>query len=635
MSGDVWFAVLPDGAAGVAAAQLLRPWTTDSIAHDSGRPWLLGSWPDGHVTVGAAGARRVAVIGRCPVTADTLSARVGRLRGIGDVRRIAQGLHGSFHLVASADGSVLARGSASGVRRLFHTRVAGVTVAADRSDRLAALTGAGPDERLLAAHLLASPLPYPLDDLCVWQGVHALPSSDCLLLDAEGRARTRRWWTPPTPELGWREGVPAVRDALTAAVGSCTASGGTVSADLSGGMDSTSLCFLAAREQDGIRSAFARAHLVTMRWRSLDPDNDDELWAARAVSRLPGAEHVTPPRDRWPLWYSGLPALTDATAPAVPTDEPGPWVRDGARMAALAALMTDRGSRLHLMGGGADELFCTLPPHLHDLVRRSPSAAFARIRTQRAAQHWPLGQLVRQLADRRTFAQWLTAWADGLTDPPPSSAALVRSAPSTAWGVDLRIPPWATPDAVHAVRDLLHEAAGSADTAEPLAAERGQHAALACVRTGGRGLRQLDQVTSARGLPHAGPYLDDAVIEAALAIRVSERSTPGRYKPVLAAAMRDIVPADVLGRRTKGEYSADFHTGLRHNRAALVGLFEGSWLARAGLIDDAAVRAALLGVHPTPEALRSFSSTLGCEVWLRAGRGSTRPPSTASTEGAP
>ncbi|MFE0174576.1 asparagine synthase-related protein [Streptomyces sp. NPDC059002] len=627
MSGDVWFAVLPDGASGVAAAQLLRPSATETITHASGRPWLLGSWPAGHVTVGAAGARRVAVIGRCPVTADALSARAGRLRDIGDVERIARGLPGSFHLLASVDGSVRARGSASGVRRLFHARLGDVTVAADRSDRLAAATGATPDDRLLAAHLLASPLPYPLDDRCVWQGVRALPSFDCLLLDADGRARTRRWWTPPEPELGWRRGAPAVRAALIAAVGSCTAGGGTVSADLSGGMDSTSLCFLAAGEQD--RQPFAGARLVTLRWESRDPENDDASWAARATEHLPGAEHITPTHDQWPLWYSDVASLADAT---LPTDEPGPWVRDGARMAALARLMTGRGSRLHLMGGGADELFTALPPHLHDYVRRRPLAAYARIRTQRASQHWPLGQLLRQLADHRTFGRWLTAWADGLTAAPPAPAAVVRGAPSTAWGVDLRMPPWATPDAVLAVRSLLHEAA---EGAEPLAPERGQHAALACVRTGGRGLRQLDQVTSAHGLRYAGPYLDDAVIEAALAVRVAERSAPGRYKPVLAEAVRGIVPDDILRRRTKGEYSTDFHTALRHHRGALVEFFDGSRLARAGLIDDAAVRASLLGVHPTPEALRSFSSSLGSEIWLRSRPAGIRTPSTTITEGAP
>ncbi|MEU9954719.1 asparagine synthase-related protein [Streptomyces sp. NPDC050982] len=651
MSGDVWFAILPDGEPGVAAAQLLRSWATETIGHHSGRPWLLGSWPDGQVTVGAAGARRVAVIGRCPVTADELSARAGRLRDAEDMERIAHGLTGSFHLLVSVDGTVRARGSVSGARRLFHTRVAGATVAADRADRLAAVTGASPDERILAAHLLTSPLPYPLDDHCVWQGVRAVPSFDCLLIDADGRASTRRWWTPPEPQRAWQDGVPAVRAALTAAVDARTAGEDTLSADLTGGLDSTSLCFLAAREQSlaareqplAARELFlatreqeqtgpAGPKLVTLRWQSLDPDNDDATWAARATAHLPDIEHVTPTPGQWPLWYSDLTALT---GDAVPTDEPGPWVRDGARMAELCRLMTGRGSRLHLMGGGGDELFSSFPPHLHDYVRRHPLAAWSRIRTQRASQHWPLGQLLRQLEDRRTFGQWLTAWAQGLNTPQPPSPALVRGAPSTAWGVDLRMPPWASRDAAEAVRDLIEEAA---DTAEPLAAQRGQHTALACVRTGGRGLRLLDQVMSRQGLGLAAPFLDDQVIEAALAIRVAERSTPGRYKPVLAEAVRGIVPDDVLRRNTKGEYSADFHVGLRRNRAGLMELFDGSWLDRAGLIDDAAVRESLLGVHPTPEALRSLSSSLGSEIWLRARSAPARPPSTPSaaiSEGAP
>ncbi|MFF8642838.1 asparagine synthase-related protein [Streptomyces sp. NPDC015345] len=627
MSGDVWFAVLPDGERGMAAARLLRPWGTETIPHHSGRPWLLGSWPPGHMTVGAAGDRRIAVIGRCPVTVAALSECAGRLRDIGDVERIAHSLHGSFHLLASVDGSVRARGSVSGARRLFHTRVAGVSVAADRADRLAAVIGSAPDEQLLAAHLLASPLPYPLDDLCVWQGVQAVPSFDCLLIDADGRARMQPWWTPPEPHRAWREGVPAVRSALTAAVDARTAGGGTVSADLSGGLDSTSLCFLAARQQARTRSTGAK--LVTLRWQSIDPENDDAAWAARAAAHLPDSEHITPAPDQWPSWYSALTALT---GDAVPTDEPGPWVRDGARMTALCRLMTDRGSRSHLMGGGGDELFSTFPPYLHDYVRRHPLAAYSRIRRQRAAHNWPLGQLLRQLADRGTFGHWLSAWAESLTGAPPPSKALVRSAPSTAWGVGLRMPTWATREAVEAVRDLLREAAA---TAEPLAAERGQHTALACVRTGGRGLRQLDQVTSRNGLALTAPYLDDQVIEAALAIRVAERSTPGRYKPVLAEAVRGIVPDDVLRRNTKGEYSTDFHVSLRRNLPALLELFDGSRLARAGLIDDGAIRASLLGVHPTPEALRSLGSTLGNEIWLRARPAPTGPPSTTITEGVP
>ncbi|WP_190066120.1 lasso peptide biosynthesis PqqD family chaperone [Streptomyces griseocarneus] len=285
-------------------------------------------------------------------------------------------------------------------------------------------------------------------------------------------------------------------------------------------------------------------------------------------------------------------------------------MRDSSRIATIAQLMTGRGSRLHMMGGGGDELFSALPPHLHDHVRSHPLAAFTRIRTHRASQHWPLWPLLRQLADRRTFGQWLAAWADSLTEPEPPPTAPGRRAPSTAWGVDLRMPSWATPDAVRAVQSLLREVA---EAAEALAPRRGQHAALTCVQAGGRGVRQLDHVFSRKGLAYAAPYLDDSVLEAALAIRVPERSTPGRYKPVLAAAMDGIVPDSVLQQRTKGEYSVDFHISLRHNRAALVELFDDSQLARAGLIDTAAIRTNLLGVHPTPDALRSLGPSLGSE----------------------
>ncbi len=194
------------------------------------------------------------------------------------------------------------------------------------------------------------------------------------------------------------------------------------------------------------------------------------------------------------------------------------------------------------------------------------------------------------------------------------TAGRTPARPSVAWGPETRMPPWATPDAVDAVRSLLREAAA---TAEALAPQRGQHAALAGVRAGGRGVRQFDQVTSPLGLAYAAPYLDDGVLEAALAVRVAERASPGRYKPVLAAAMRGIVPDAVLGRSTKGEFTADFYGGLRRNRAALLGIFDDSRLARAGLLDPAALRTSLLGLHPTPDGLRALDPALGCELWLR------------------
>ncbi|GHF48154.1 asparagine synthase [Streptomyces mashuensis] len=600
MTGDSWFTVLPDGEAGRTAARALRPLATEAIEHVSGRPWLLGRWPHGTVTVATVGTARIAVIGRCPVTAGVLATRAARVRGVEDVERAVQGLPGSYHVVASLGRRVRIRGSASGVRRVFHTLVGEAVVAADRPDTLAALTGAGADERQLAVHLLHSPPLHPLDDTCVWAGVESLRPHDSLLIEADGRARTRRWWTPPEPALPAAEGVHGVRQALEAAVRTCTAGGGTISSDLSGGMDSTSLCFLAARDN--------AAHLVTLRWESRDPDNDDPAWAARATARLPRADHLVAGRQNAP-WYSGLAHATAAATAA----EPGAWVRDTRRLHLLARLMTDRGSRLHMMGGGGDELFLALPSHLHDYVRSHPFAALARLRRQLAFQPVPLWPVLKGLADRSTYAQWLAARADGLTAALPAGR---HSAFSVAWGDDHPMPSWATPDAVRTVRHRLRRAAAGA---LPLAPQRGQHASLACVLAGGRGVHQIAQVMAAHDLEYAAPYLDDAVLDAALAVRVHERLAPGRYKPVLADAMRGIVPDAILGRSTKGEYSAEFHEGLRRNRATLLDLFDdSSLLARAGLIDPAVLRARLLTVHPDPTALRDLDATLGCEVWLRS-----------------
>ncbi|WP_414166968.1 asparagine synthase-related protein [Streptoverticillium reticulum] len=613
MTGEVWFAVLPDGEAGLAAARALLPQASRVIPHASGRPWLMGDWPDGQVTVAAAGEARLAVVGRCPVTAGALAARLRPVREVSDVEEAVRGLAGSFHVVASVAGRVRVRGSASAVRRVFHARIDGATVAAGSPSRLASLTGAEMDESVLALSLLSVPVFHPLDNRCVWRGVQALGPDQCLLIERDGRARTARWWQPPQPVLSRTEGAAAVRRALVDAVESCTTGGGTISADLSGGMDSTSLCFLAAR---------GPARLVTLHLTGVDPDNDDTTWATGAAAALPDSEHLRPEHAQLPTWLAGIGSLD------VSTDEPGGWVRDVGRCAALIPLLVGRGSRLHLVGIGGDELFCALPPHLHDYIRSHPLAAIGRMQRQRAAESAPLWPVLRELADRSTYARWLTAEAGRLAVPPPSARG--RELPSPAWGPELRMPPWASPEAVDLVHRLLREAA---DGAEPLAPQRGQHAALTYVQTGGRGIRHMNQVTTGLGLEYAAPYLDDNVIEAALSVRVHERNAPHRFKPVLATAMRGIMPDPLLERRTKGDFTADFHAGLRANKAALLRLFDDSRLARAGLIDADAVRASLIGPQTGPDAQRLMEPTLACEAWLRSRPDPLAPPRAAVPTG--
>lgn len=147
------FVVLPDCPAGAAAAGRLR--ATRRVDHASGRPWIVGDWPEAEAVVVEAGPRRMVVLGHTRLDETAAAAALGRLRSLHDVDSIASRLPGAVHLAVSLDGRTRVQGSAVGVRQIFTAVVDGVTVAASGVEPLLRLTGAGLDETVLAARLLA------------------------------------------------------------------------------------------------------------------------------------------------------------------------------------------------------------------------------------------------------------------------------------------------------------------------------------------------------------------------------------------------------------------------------------------------------------------------------------------------
>ncbi|MFC7326822.1 asparagine synthase-related protein [Marinactinospora rubrisoli] len=634
MSEHVWFAVFPDDEGGSAAARELQPERLRSgivpserlrsgiapserlrsgiapserppggdhscaaqvFTHASGRPWLIGSWPPGEVTVAGAGTAMIAVFGRCSASAAELAALIRDTPDIGLIQHRTRTLAGSFHLVASIAGTVWARGAASGTRRLFHARIRGATVAADRADVLARLGDAAIDERALALRLVTPAPAPPLEERSVWRDVHSVPPDHALVLAPGATVRMARWWRAPEAALSLAEGADRVADALGGAVATCAADGGVVSADLSGGLDSTALCFLAART--GVR-------LVTHRWGAADAGNDDAVWARRARAALVRAEHQITGTQRLSPWFSGL------VEPRLPLDEPFRWVRGIARVPEITASLVEAGSRLHLSGLGADELFTGTALYLHDLLRVRPWAAVRAARGFRALHRWPLDATARALVGHDSYRAAYDRAGRALTDPVPRPHD-----PHLGWILPARLPAWATDDAAALAREAVRDAA---ESAAPLAATRGRHATLAAVRTSGVTLRSLAVLYRAAGVSLAAPYLDDTVVHAVLAVRPEEQCTPFRYKPLLAEALRGVLPDGLLARRTKGDFSADAFAGLRYNRPDLVALTEDLRLARLGLVDPVGLREAITGVHPSATTLSQMEATLGVEAWLRS-----------------
>ncbi|MDJ1134869.1 asparagine synthase-related protein [Streptomyces iconiensis] len=523
-----------------------------------------------------------------------LRRAVERVHSLRDFDAIIRALPGAVHAIASVDGRVRAQGSVSLTRQIHYARVEGVTVASDGVDVLADLIGSGICAEHLAQQLLAPIVPWPLSTRPLWRGVESLPGDAYLQLDPDSAPRTTRWWTPPEPSLPLAAGAEALRSALVEAVAARTHSGGTLSADLSGGMDSTSLCFLIGDS--------GPAHLVTNRVGGMDPAHDDAPWALEAAALLPRAEHLVSAPDALPHWYAGL-------ADRVEDQEgPDPIVRASSRQLAQIDLVAGRGSTRHLTGHGGDELFSALPAYLHSMVRSNPVAAVPHIRATAAMARWKRVPTLRALWSNASFGESLVGLADSLT------ARISSAGPDFGWGVGVRMPAWASADAL----DLVRQALRSCATVQPLAPQRGQHAVLEQVRACGSMMRRVDRLTARRGVTWHAPYVDDRVVEAAMSIRLADRAVTSSYKPPLAAAMRGTVPARILGRSTKAEFSAEAYAGLRRHKHELAALCDDLELARLGLVDAGGLRKAVLGLHPGALTMIPLDGTLACESWLRS-----------------
>ncbi|TYB58883.1 hypothetical protein FXF51_35745 [Nonomuraea sp. PA05] len=607
MRADDWFAVLPDSAAAdVAVTGLVRsPGVVVVLRHPSGRPCLIGVFTAPAPVCVTLGPIQVAVIGHSPVTATDLERRAARLTRHGTAEDVVAGLPGSFHLVTVIDGAPRVRGDAAGLRRVFHARLGGVMVAADRADVLAAWCGAEVNRDRLVARMLTF-VPPALSG-SMWTGVHAVEPGQAVRLSRDGSVRATRWWQPPEPELGLGQGAPLLGQALADAVACRVREGLTVAADLSGGLDSTPLCFLAQtalreRATQPTRSGCG-GRLITVRSGARDLAHDDERWARQAAALLDG-EHLVLAPGELPDRYARV------AEPITGLDEPLGVLSTVASDLTVAARLAAHGASVHLTGHGGDEV--TLPPpcYLHDLAGQHPLAWWPHLRERRAKSRWPLAAGLAALAERRSYPSWLARQADRLTAPYPPPHR-----PDLGWEWPSRLPSWTHPDAAATAARLFREAAAHA---EPLAGARAQHLTLAAIRDSAADLRLAQRLTARYGAAMHTPYLDTPVIDACLAIRVDHRARPGAYKPLTVAAMTGRVPPQCLSRTTKGEFSAAFFDGLRRHRDQLLALAEDSRLAALGLADPAALRRAVLRTPTTDDPGDELERFIAMENWLRA-----------------
>ncbi|MGW4800031.1 asparagine synthase-related protein, partial [Nonomuraea sp. NPDC004297] len=113
------------------------------------------------------------------------------------------------------------------------------------------------------------------------------------------------------------------------------------------------------------------------------------------------------------------------------------------------------------------------------------------------------------------------------------------------------------------------------------------------------------------------PFCDDEVLDACLSVRAHDAGDASSYKPLLAEAMRGLVPEEILRRTTKDGCGLDWHAGLKAHQRELAAWADDSRLVAAGLADPDELRRALLSPGLAPGGCAVLEATLGVEAWLR------------------
>jgi asparagine synthase (glutamine-hydrolysing) len=596
-----WFVAMPDrDDAGWIARQEHLPRQTQLVCHASGRPWLVGHWQSGNVHEVTAGRTRIVVVGRCIIDADQLHAHMERAASTKDYERLTR-FPGSYYVLVAADDGMRLFGDTVGLCRLCSTVVESVPIVSNRSDLLARLARATISDRWLARALAFPAEPPPLADETPWSGVRAIPPGQHLTIDPEMRMQAHTHWHPPPATRSLREGASALTAALTDAVDGRLRHVSRASCDLSGGKDSTTLSLLshqAATESSTLLLA------VTMP--GIAPDNDDQHWARQAAKYMPHAHYVEVAERDCPLPYQDL----DLAQPW--TDEPSAFSMHSARYRHLAERVRSHGTEVHLTGHGGDDVLEAPLAYLRDSLRRRPLRAVMHARGHAGLTGNGLSSYLADMLFPGRYDAWLRHLARHLH--PQRQRKTGSGTAATGWTDLPTVPPWMTKDAAASLGNDLRRASREATH---LTATRGQFAALCRVRAIARMARLHQQFMGQLGVRVELPFLDRPVVEACLSVRGDERTNPWQYKPLLDAAMADIMPKPLLDRDNKAHYTEDTMAGLRRQTHLLIDMFADSALGRRGLIDTNRLRDSLTRGAWERLPLGPITTTLAVELWLR------------------
>lgn len=481
---------------------------------------------------------------------------------------------------------------------VFYTLAGHGVVFASHGAVLSSLVGGRRDLDWLVSWLAAPAGRTPHTNASPWPRVCRIGPGRMLVVHSDGAVKQVNQ-PLAIPEHDEGEHVELLRDRLCGAVAARTT--GRMSADLSGGFDSTTVAGIAVEK-------------TTLTTATLIPPGEacDDVAYARVAAEAFGTVH-----HEWGLTSAVDPFTAANRAPV--TDEPFSDLVNHARLGWWFTRVAEFGTGVHLTGTGADAVVLAPPSYLADLAaaRRWPTlwrhaAGWARLRHQPLARLLVNAVRAARLGPDRQLADHITALRAPAPDRSESAwsnhVAYVETSPLAAW-------------LTHEGRGVLADAL-AADPGPPEIGLSGSDAvALEMVRESAAAHRCEVDIADAHGFRLAAPFLDADVVAAFLAVPAEQRTSPTRQKPALAEVAASWLPEPIRHRSTKGDYTSLAYRGVANAADELRDVIASSRLADAGLVDLDPVlhtlATAATGVRAPVPALARF---LAAESWLR------RPP---------
>lgn len=429
---------------------------------------------------------------------------------------------------------------------------------------------------------------FPAACLTPYEGIHSVPPASYVMLRREQRAIKTYWSFEARKNIRYRSDgdyEEHFRTALTQSVERRLRSDSPVLAELSGGMDSSSIvCIADSIVARGVRPM---PRLDTISYYDDSEPNWDERPYFTKIEEMRGRTgcHV----DLHPY-----PSLNSEFSGERFASSPGTCGQADRVTMELATCMISGGNRVLLSGIGGDEFMGGVPtpvPELEDLLAQGHFRLLAR-----QLKSWALSK-------RRPWFYLFFEAARGFIPPNLIGVPEYRQ-PA----------PWLLPEFVkrHRVALLGYENRLKLFGSRPSFQEN--NLTLEALR------RQVGCSVLARDPAYEKryPWLDRDLLEFVFAIPREQLVRPGQRRSLMRRALVGTVPKEVLNRKRKAYVTRAPLAAILRDWNALMELSDHLVSAALGIVDARLFRGALEAAHHQSNfPLLPLMRTLGVEFWLR------------------